>query len=142
MTDARRPSSNCEGTPMTKPQWTLERVPKMGGATGEAFVNTLQGTGMTPASVLAREAIQNSADAWRQASAEKVKVHFRRVSLVGQAKSNFIKNLGLNTEFASRKKLVGFQHGHALDSIKKPDEPLRLLYVEDFGTHGLYGNPH
>jgi hypothetical protein len=127
---------------MTKAKWTLERVPRMGGATGEAFVNTLQGTGMTPASVLAREAIQNSADAWRQESSEKVKVHFRRVSLVGHPKSSFIKNLGLNIEFAARKKLVGFQHGHALDSIKKPDEPLRLLYVEDFGTHGLYGDPH
>ena len=55
---------------MSKPKWTLERVPRMGGATGEAFVNTLQGTGMTPSSVLAREAIQNSADAWRSDTAD------------------------------------------------------------------------
>ena len=59
---------------MSKPNWTLERVPRMGGATGEAFVNTLQGTGMTTSSVLARQAIQKSADAWRQDSAGKVVV--------------------------------------------------------------------
>lgn len=114
----------------------------MGGATGEAFVNTLQGTGMTPSSVLAREAIQNSSDAWVQANADKVKVLFRRVTLLGKEKSDFIRNLGLKGEFLKRKKVLGFQHGHCLDSLTKPDAPLRLLYVEDFGTHGLYGDPH
>lgn len=127
---------------MHKPKWTFENVPLMGGATGEAFVNTLQGTGMTPSSVLAREAIQNSADAWRSEVAEKVRVDFRRVSLTGQSKETFIRNLGLKSEFVARKKLLGFQHGHCLDSLKHPSEPLRLLYIEDFGTHGLFGHPH
>ncbi len=127
---------------MSKPKWTLERVPRMGGATGEAFVNTLQGTGMTPSSVLAREAIQNSTDAWRHDTADKVQVVFRRISLIGKSKEAFIKELALKSEFAARKKVLGFQHDHCLNSLKKEDEPLRLLYIEDFGTHGLYGDPH
>lgn len=127
---------------MKKPKWVLETVPPMGGATGEAFVNTLQGTDMTPSSVLAREAIQNSADAWRSGIADKVEVRFHRISLAGQNKEDFIENLGLRTAFASRKKKLGFQHNHCLESRKKTDDPLRLLYIEDFGTHGLFGSPH
>lgn len=125
-----------------KPKWIFERVALMGGATGEAYVNTLQGTGMTPSSVLAREAIQNSVDAWRPDVAEKVRVEFRRVSLVGSSKATFIKNLGLHPEFVSRKKVLGFQHGNCIESLKKSEDPLRLLYIDDFGTHGLFGAPH
>ena len=106
----------------------------MGGATGEAFVNTLYGTGMKPAVVLAREAIQNSVDATHSGSHDKVKVIFRRVSLTGKLKSAFIKSLALDTEFVSRKKELEIQKGNCIDSLKDADEPLRLLYIEDFGT--------
>lgn len=127
---------------MNKPNWTFQETPRMGGATGEAFVNTLYGTGMKPAVVLAREAIQNSVDATHSGSHDKVKVIFRRVSLTGKLKSAFIKSLALDTEFVSRKKELEIQKGNCIDSLKDADEPLRLLYIEDFGTHGLYGAPN
>ena len=113
----------------------------MGGATGEAFVNTLYGTGMKPAAVLAREAIQNSVDASRPGSHDKVKIIFRRVTLTGKLKGAFVKSLALDTEFVSRKKELEFQQGNCIDTLKDGDVPLRLLYIEDFGTHGLYGAP-
>ena len=127
---------------MAKPSWTLERVPIMGGATGEAFVNPLHGTGMPVASVLAREAIQNSVDAWQRDRADKAKVVFRRVSLTGKAKREFVAVAGLDTEFLRRRKILGFQQDHCIDSLGKPNAPLHILYIEDYGTHGLYGNPH
>jgi hypothetical protein len=51
--------------------WVFERTPRMGGASGEAIINTLQATGMSPAAVLAREALQNSCDAYLKNSKEK-----------------------------------------------------------------------
>lgn len=60
---------------MTKQDWVFERTPEMGGATGGAFTNPLLGTGMEPAAVLAREAIQNSVDAREEG--KKVRVDFR-----------------------------------------------------------------
>lgn len=127
---------------MTKPIWTFQKTPRMGGATGEAFVNTLYGTGMKPAAVLAREAIQNSVDASKPRGNEKVKIVFRRVSLMGKEKAAFTKSLGLDTEFVSRESVLGFQQDHCIASMNRTDEPLRLLYIEDYGTHGLYGAPH
>jgi len=99
----------------------------MGGATGEAFVNTLQGTGMTTSSVLARKAIQNSSDAWRSASADKVEVVFRRVSLTGQVKEAFIKTLALKGEFAVRKKVLGFSTAIVLIRSKNRMNHLRFF---------------
>jgi len=40
--------------------WVFRRPPTMGGASGEAFTNTVQATGMHPAAVLGRESIQNA----------------------------------------------------------------------------------
>lgn len=125
---------------MQKPNWMFQPSPKMGGATGEAFVNTLFGVGLKPAAILAREAIQNSVDA--QEGDEKVRVHFRRVTLTGKEKERFVAALALNQEFAGRGKVLEFQRGNCVATIKDASEPLHLLYIEDFNTHGLFGDPH
>jgi hypothetical protein len=41
-----------------RPNWVFELTSPMGGASGEAFANTLASSGMPPAAVLARESIQ------------------------------------------------------------------------------------
>ena len=120
--------------------WTFQRTPRMGGATGEAYTNTLLGTGMKPSEVLARESIQNSSDA--QLEGNKVAVAFRRVSLTGTDKRRFVRALGLESEFAARKRKLQLQQGNCISTLGKLDAPLDLLYIEDFGTHGLYGMPH
>src|SRR5258705_2029824 len=127
---------------VSKPTWTFQRTPRMGGATGEAFVNTLLGTGMTPAGVLAREAIQNSADALVKNSTDKVRVIFRRVTLTGKRKADFVKALGLNTEFVRRRKVLEFQRENCIKHLRDLSVPLSLLYIDDYGTHGLFGDPH
>jgi hypothetical protein len=125
---------------MSNPNWNFQPTPKMGGATGEAFVNTLLGTGMKTASILAREAIQNSADA--QDGEEKVRVQFRRVTLTGNEKKKFVSELALDQEFVGRKKVLELQQQNCIALMDDLKAPLHLLYIEDFNTHGLYGDPH
>lgn len=114
----------------------------MGGATGEAFVNTLQATGMSPNAVLAREAIQNSSDAATNPGKEKVRVVFRRVQFIESQKTKFVQRAGLSSCIAKRAECLELQTGHCLTSLNDPDVPLSLLYIEDYLTHGLYGDPH
>jgi hypothetical protein len=70
--------------------WTFHRTDPMGGATGEAFSNVLQGTGMASNAVMAREAIQNSVDAQISSDGDKVRMRFRHCSLTGDKKRNLI----------------------------------------------------
>jgi len=122
--------------------WYFEPHSPMGGATGEAFTNTLQGSGMPTESVLAREVIQNSCDAWYSASDAKVKVVFRIKSLFGDEKRIFLDSLGISNDFHPRKKSLGLYSHNCLSYIDDDHHPLRLLYVEDYQTVGLKGDPH
>jgi len=112
----------------------------MGGASGEAFSSTLVSTGMDPAHVLAREAIQNSVDAGQEI-AEKVKVRFRSVTLTGASKAEFVAAAALHT-IASRAKRLRLQEPNCLADLHDAKKPLHLLFVEDFNTTGLIGDPH
>lgn len=112
----------------------------MGGPTGEAYVSTLNATGLSKEDTLARESIQNSSDS--PASPEsKVRVRFRRTVLQGQALRNFLSTLRLKSLHDRRKKL-GLVDDTILDNYDDEDARLPLVYVEDFGTCGLLGEPH
>lgn len=123
-------------------RWLFQKTPRMGGATGEAFVNTLHATGMSPDAVLAREAIQNSCDAANNPGKEKVRVVFRRIQLTGTQKLNFLREAGITDDIVSRAEQLELQSDHCVGTMNDPDIPLSLLYVEDYSTHGLYGDPH
>lgn len=125
-----------------KASWLFEQTPPMGGATGEAFANTLLGTGMSPDGVLAREAIQNSCDAANDPDKEKVRIVFRRITLKGDEKKRFVAQLGLDGEIHKRKEHLDLPPGNCLEKITDADKPLHLLFIEDYQTHGLYGDPH
>src|SRR5690348_13949880 len=107
----------------------------MGGATGGAFTNPLLGTGMEPAAVLAREAIQNSVDA--RDKGEKVRVEFRRVTLTDKRKANFVAAMRLDPALTSHRKNLKLPRGACFDSLKDGKQALQLLYIEDYGTYGL-----
>lgn len=124
---------------MTKPVWSFQPMPEMGGATGEAYTNPLLGTGMEPAAVLAREALQNSVDA--QVKGEKVSVHLRRVTLVGKAKSAFVAEMGLYEALVPRRKSLKLPRETCVDTLSDTKVPLNLLFIEDYGTCGLHGPP-
>jgi len=98
--------------------------------------------------LLAREAIQNSSDAARAFASVHpgvpFQVVFRFVHLFGQEKKEAVEALNLRrlAERRSAYQTDPLQPGNALDSLDDPRVPLSLLYVEDFGTHGLYGSIH
>lgn len=106
---------------------------------------------LSPTAFLAREAVQNSSDAfWRfkqdhPAENLKLQVVFRFVELTGTDKASMVEALGLGA-LSQRRDSATFRKppvapGTALDHLEDPDVPLALLYVEDYSTHGLYGHP-
>ena len=111
----------------------------MGGAAGEAYTNTLAASGMPPASVLAREAIQNSVDA-RQGDEEKVVIEFVVKALTGDKKTKLVDAAGLKS-FVPRGAKLGFKEPNCIASLGDTSKPLRLLFVNDFNTTGLEGDP-
>lgn len=120
--------------------WRFERVGPMGGATGGAYRNALDATGITREARLAREAIQNSCDASAD-SDDAVKVVFRKIELVGESKSNFATAFLLRDAFLSRIDSLRLSETATLKLVQDANIPLSLLLVEDFNTTGLSGNP-
>jgi hypothetical protein len=119
--------------------WIFQESDPMGGATGEAFANTLKSPGMQPEHVLAREAIQNSVDAGIEG--QKVSVVFRQVLLTGNAKANFLEAAGLDS-IANRAEQLDLAEPNCFATLEKPRAALPLLYVEDHNAEGLSGDPH
>jgi hypothetical protein len=117
--------------------WVFERTSPMGGASGEAFTNTLAASDMLPEHVLSREAIQNSSDA--AADGNKVLVRFRSTVLSGASKLEFVEAANLES-LAQRKKELDITEPNCLGSHNKPKVELHLLYVDDYGTTGLSGD--
>jgi hypothetical protein len=132
----QKSASTAEGD---SAKWIYERILPMGGAAGEAYTNTLAASGMPPASVLAREAIQNSVDA-RQFPASKVIVEFVFKNLEGDDKKKFVAASGLKS-FVPRAKDLGFKEPNCIANLGDASAPIRLLFVNDFNTTGLEGDP-
>ncbi|MBU1964584.1 MAG: hypothetical protein KKD24_02075, partial [Proteobacteria bacterium] len=120
--------------------WTFEKSHPMGGAAGQAFNNPLLGTS-PPESLLAREAIQNSCDAAYPRNS-KVKVTFKKKTLRGSEKIDFIQALGIDRNIKPRIEYIGLSATNCINELNEPEKPLNLLYIEDENTHGLYGDPH
>lgn len=116
--------------------WYFERQGSMGGAGGEAFKSVFNGTGRDPAATLAREAVQNSVDAALDEN-ETVEVQFNFRQLTGDDKAKLFQDAGLN-EMVDRRDRLGLIDSNCLGQA---DDPLDLLYVEDYGTTGLAGDP-
>ncbi|MBD8641625.1 hypothetical protein IFT71_19360 [Sphingomonas sp. CFBP 13733] len=120
-------------------EWVFENNPPMGGATGEAFTNTLASSGMAPASVLAREAIQNSVDAHADGE-QKVRVEFVAKAIKGKEKAAFVAAAGLNA-IGSRSDKLGFKEPNCISTLGDGKKALNLLFVNDHNTTGLAGDP-
>ena len=119
--------------------WVFENNPPMGGATGEAFTNTLASSGMAPASVLAREAIQNSVDA-KAGEDQKVRVEFIARSIKGKEKAAFVAASGLD-KIGVRAERLGFKEPNCIGDLGNAKKALNLLFVDDHNTTGLEGDP-
>jgi len=116
--------------------WNYEKKPLNGGAGGEAFRIVFNGAGMEPAAMLAREAIQNSVDAALNRQGE-VGVVFELRELHGEEREHFEKAVALS-DLRERAELLELPAGNALE---RQDSPLNLLYISDYQTTGLCGDP-
>lgn len=129
--------------------WIWEQVrPGAPGYDASTIYKTYRGHQLSPAALIARETVQNSGDA-AVAHAQnhpdqglKGKVVFRFVDLVGSKKADMVAELditGLRSRSREYSKLP-LERGSVLDQIDDPSAPLRLLYAEDYGAHGLFGD--
>lgn len=110
-----------------------------GGAPGDAYRSIFSGSGQTAGERLAREAIQNSVDAARPIEGEidEVRVDFRFVRREGQEKSDFF-NVAELEAMQHRMSLLGLESENVLLGQNRS---LDLLYIDDYQTTGLLGNP-
>lgn len=121
--------------------WHFEPVPMLGGATADAFRNTLAGAGKDVAELLAREAIQNSWDARTDGQKNVVRVRIASRQLIGEALSAVRGQLGLLDSGPGPLDRPGLL---STDREQRKlgaelEGPLPVLVIEDFGTSGLGG---
>ena len=124
---------------MSEANWVFEKSSRMGGAAGEAYSNILDSSGMHPAGVLAREAIQNSVDA-KHPDEDKVSMNFIARSIKGEGKTDFVEAAGLR-RLAGRQTALKLRSPNCLEALEDSATPVHLLYIEDHGTTGLKGDP-
>lgn len=120
--------------------WVFQPRDPMGGAAGEAYANTLKSPGMPPAHSLAREAIQNSVDAGLP-GISKVLVKFRAAVMAGSDKTRFVRAAHLK-DVAARMSVLELAGLNCLKRIGESNEPINVLFVEDYNTQGLSGAAH
>lgn len=116
--------------------WHYEEVGPNGGAGGDAYKSVFNGTGKDPAATLAREAVQNSVDAAIDPT-HSVRLDFRFARLENDERNRFFANAGLN-EMVERQEKLGLISSNCL---AQRDQSIELLFVEDYNTTGLEGDP-
>ena len=123
--------------------WHFEKIGEMGGAHDGAYRNPLAGSGLLREHKLAREAIQNSVDARREDEVVRVRFSMERVDkdrleVIGDTlhlldpcgpveRSQDVADFGVGeSDFFEAQ----------IDSDGKSQG---ILYIDDYGTHGLGG---
>ena len=125
---------------MSQGQWYFSKQHLGVTVNSSAFRHTLSGSGFDSSESLAREAIQNSVDAAPKGKKPLVRFHIK--TLTGADKAAFVDALAVNdTEWTLRKKCEFYEKA-GLGDLISPKTPLRLLYIDDFNTDGLYGDPY
>jgi hypothetical protein len=118
--------------------WKFCQLNKQGSIFGTNIKESLNDSKHTGEALLAREALQNSCDALNS-SKDKVKILIKEITLTGSHKASFMKNLKIET-IAERKEIIrGLRSENCLHNSENEGE-LKLLFIEDFNTHGLYGS--
>ena len=128
--------------------WVWVEVPPTGGADASTGAGIFKNWGDT-SELLAREVIQNSWDAaqgYREDDpSHDFEVVFQFDDLDGDRKSQFVDGLDLRQLFEQRVHLRREESRARLEESAlgrlDDDEPLSVLYISDYGAHGLYGAP-
>lgn len=116
--------------------WHYEKSPLNGGAPGDAYKSVFNGSGKRGAEILAREAIQNSVDAASEPGGNvRVDFRFRRLSAEERADFEAAASLG---DICEREPQLGLPKDNVL---RDRSAPIDLLYIDDYETTGLRGDP-
>ena len=124
--------------------WLFEKLGDMGGSHHGVYLNSLNAAKFGTEVLLAREAIQNSVDAW-DGDSQVVKMRFTQNTLRSGALSALANLLGLiddgsPTDRSNRGVDLGLEGGNFLDAVLDPQNSAQnTLKIEDFGTFGLGG---
>ena len=132
--------------------WSWLPITSRGGAAGDWSKVVRGNKKLSVEDLLVREVVQNSWDAAnrlreelrdRDEEAPPFRMRFRFVEIDGSDRDAFVAAIGLS-ELDERyrehpDKFKGLDG--ALFADLKWGRPLQLLYIEDYGTHGLYGPP-
>ena len=131
-------------------KWHWTDLPRLGGAAGGLASKIFRGIEeLDTSDLLAREVIQNSWDAARKLRAQlnqpklPFQMRFRFVDFTGDDKKKIVEFSKLEEIYLQSKHMKKKSAQKAEVAFKKildPKEPLKLLFCEDFGAHGLYGS--
>ena len=131
-----------------KAEWVWLPSSPAGGASGTTFTQALGNEGIAAADLVAREVLQNSWDAALckiENDDTAFRFKFRFVEYVGNEHTKIVKTLGLSALLDQRKSLQSDARDiPELENVRcllDSKQPLRVLYLEDFGTHGMFGDP-
>ena len=152
-TTKRTGSSRSGARPATQARaWSWLPITSRGGAAGDWSKVVRGNKKLSVEDLLVREVVQNSWDAanrfreelrQRAEQAPPFRMRFRFVEIDGPDRDAFVAATGLS-ELDERyrehpDKFNGLDGGMFADL--KWGRPLQLLYIEDYGTHGLFGPP-
>ena len=131
-------------------RWHWAELPPLGGAAGGLASKIFRGIEeLDTADLLAREVIQNSWDAARKLRIQLKKpdlpfeMVFRFVALTGEKKREFLRHFDLesiNAQAKYMKKRSAEKSNEAFSKVLDSKTPLKILFCEDYGAHGLYGS--
>lgn len=133
--------------------WQWERLGGYSRVMGNTLGDVLADSGLSIAELMAREITQNSDDAMdayrkeEHAGVHEPTLTFRFVGIVGETKQKFVEQLDLKDlrdrapNIFNPIRTIDLQHDSCLADLDDPGVPLRLLYVEEYGSVGLQGDP-
>ena len=120
-------------------KWEWVEKPPLGGMDASAMSKLFRNQDTSGVDSLARETLQNSWDAAE--SEEGFRMVFRFEEYSGANKKLIVDalNLGALDEYERNVRPMDFGKKNALREYGDLAKPLRILYVEDYGAHGLRG---
>ena len=118
-------------------QWVFERMNPMGGARSTAWRDTLEGLDLSIEARIAREAIQNSADATLARKKTEVLVWDKPLTAAEESTLREILDLDSQDSPTGRLSGLGLEEGNFFGRPRAGGGEVRVTIIEDHNTCGL-----